>query len=41
VLGTFGTYYRDLRQPTTDEVAAVGALAAAASRALESAGNKR
>jgi GAF domain-containing protein len=40
VLGTFGTYYRDLRQPTTGEVAAVRALAAAASRALESAGNK-
>ena len=40
VLGTFGTYYRDLRQPTTGEVTAVRALAAAASRALESAGNK-
>ena len=35
VLGTFGTYYRDVRQPTTRELAAVRALAAAAARALE------
>ena len=37
VLGTFGTYYRDERQPTEDEVAAVTTLAAVAARALERA----
>jgi len=35
VLGTFGTYYRDTRQPTPSEVAAVRALASTAARALE------
>ena len=35
VLGTFGTYYRDLREPTPREVEAVKALAATAAEALE------
>jgi GAF domain-containing protein len=35
VLGTFGTYYRQVREPTRDEFAAVGDLAAVAARALE------
>ena len=35
VLGTFGTYYRDVRQPSPEEVKAIGALAATAARALE------
>ena len=35
VLGTFGTYYRDVRQPSPQEVEAVKALAAAAARALD------
>ena len=35
VIGTFGTYYRDMRQPTARELAAVGALAGAAARALD------
>ena len=35
VLGTFGTYYRDVRQPSPEEVEAVRALAAAAARALD------
>ena len=35
VLGTFGTYYRDVRQPSTLEVEAVKLLAAAAARALD------
>jgi GAF domain-containing protein len=35
VLGTFGTYYRDVRRPSIDEVAAIRALAAAVARALE------
>ena len=35
VLGTFGTYYRDLREPTPREVEAVKALAATAAQALE------
>jgi len=35
VLGTFGTYYRDLREPTPREVEAVKALAATAAGALE------
>jgi GAF domain-containing protein len=34
VLGTLGTYYRELRQPTEREVAAVGRLAETAARAL-------
>ena len=34
VLGTFGTYYRDLRQPTTREIAAIRTLAATAALAL-------
>ena len=37
VLGTFGTYFRDVREPTTQEMAAVRALAAAAARVLERA----
>jgi GAF domain-containing protein len=35
VLGTFGTYYMDVRQPTEPEMQAVRTLAAAAARALE------
>jgi len=35
VLGTFGTYYRDQRQPTAQEVVAVQALASSAARVLE------
>jgi GAF domain-containing protein len=35
VIGTFGTYYRDVRQPSARELAAVGTLAGAAARALE------
>jgi GAF domain-containing protein len=35
VLGTFGTYFRDVRQPSAQEVEAVRALAAAAARALD------
>jgi GAF domain-containing protein len=35
VLGTFGTYFRDVREPTTREMRAVRALAEAAARALE------
>jgi GAF domain-containing protein len=35
VIGTFGTYYRDVRQPTARELAAVDALAGAAARALD------
>lgn len=34
VLGTFGTYYKDVRQPTPREIAAVQALAAEAARVL-------
>lgn len=34
VLGTFGTYYRECREPSTDELRRVGALASAASRVL-------
>lgn len=37
VLGTFGTYYRDPRQPTEREKAAVSALASTAARVLERA----
>jgi GAF domain-containing protein len=40
VLGTFGTYYRAIRQPTEREVTAVGALAATAARALDRSGAK-
>ncbi len=39
VLGTFGTYFRDLREPTTTEVEAVRRLADAAAQALDSAGS--
>jgi GAF domain-containing protein len=35
VLGTFGTYYRDRREPTPDEVNAIGRLAAVAALAIE------
>jgi GAF domain-containing protein len=35
VLGTFGTYYRDVRQPTTREMEAVRALASSAARVLD------
>jgi hypothetical protein len=38
VLGTFGTYYKDVRQPTIREMAAVRALAATAARVLEHSG---
>ena len=37
VLGTFGTYYKDTREPTPKEFAAVSRLAAAAAHALETA----
>jgi GAF domain-containing protein len=37
VLGTFGTYYRAAREPSTREMAAVEVLAATAARALERA----
>jgi GAF domain-containing protein len=40
VLGTFGTYFRDAREPTTREMAAVRALAAAAAHVLERAHTK-
>jgi hypothetical protein len=35
VLGTFGTYYRSVRQPTPLEVEAIATLAVAAARALD------
>jgi GAF domain-containing protein len=35
VLGTFGTYYRDVREPSADERAAIGRLAAVAARVLD------
>ena len=35
VLGTFGTYFKDLREPTETEVEAVRRLAAAAAQALD------
>jgi GAF domain-containing protein len=35
VLGTFGTYYRDRRKPTSAELSAIGKLARIAARALE------
>lgn len=35
VLGTFGTYYRDRREPTAQEIRAIGRLAALAARAIE------
>ena len=35
VLGTFGTYYRDRREPTAHEIKAIGRLAALAARAIE------
>jgi GAF domain-containing protein len=37
VLGTFGTYYRERREPTPEEYHAVATLASAAAIALESA----
>ena len=37
VLGTFGTYYRDVREPSEQEMAAVRDLARTAARALEAA----
>jgi GAF domain-containing protein len=37
VLGTFGTYYKDVRQPTPEEMAAVRDLAQMAARALDEA----
>jgi GAF domain-containing protein len=37
VLGTFGTYYRDEREPTPREIAAVRMLAATAARAIDAA----
>jgi GAF domain-containing protein len=36
VLGTLGTYFREMRQPTDREIAAVGRLVVAAARALRS-----
>lgn len=35
VLGTFGTYFMDVRRPSPTEMAAVASLAAVAARALE------
>lgn len=35
VLGTFGTYFREHREPTADERTTIGALAALAARAIE------
>jgi GAF domain-containing protein len=35
VLGTFGTYYRDRREPTPREIEAIQRLAAVAARALD------
>jgi GAF domain-containing protein len=35
VLGTFGTYYRDRREPTPREIEAIRRLAAVAARALD------
>lgn len=35
VIGTFGTYYRDVREPTTREISAVSALARTAALALD------
>lgn len=35
VLGTFGTYFREAREPTSVEVRAIGSLAAMAALALE------
>jgi hypothetical protein len=35
VLGTFGTYFRDRREPTPIEIDAITRLAAMAARALE------
>jgi GAF domain-containing protein len=35
VLGTFGTYYRESREPTAHEISAVGRLAAVAADALD------
>ena len=35
ILGTFGTYYRDVRSPSPAEVNAITALAVAAARALD------
>lgn len=35
VIGTFGTYYRDVREPTAREIDAVGTLALTAARALD------
>jgi GAF domain-containing protein len=37
VLGTFGTYYRKLREPSAQELAAVGTLARTAARVLDRA----
>jgi len=35
VLGTFGTYFRDVREPTATEIAAVASLATTAAIAIE------
>lgn len=37
VLGTFGTYFREQREPTPQEIAAVEALAPVAARAISAA----
>jgi GAF domain-containing protein len=34
VLGTLGTYYREHRSPTADEVSGIGALASVAAEAI-------
>jgi GAF domain-containing protein len=38
IVGTFGTYFREHRRPTSQEVHAVGILAAAAARAICASG---
>ena len=35
VLGTFGTYYRERREPSAREIEGIGRLAVVAARALE------
>jgi GAF domain-containing protein len=40
VLGTLGTYYRNVREPTPREIAAVSQLAATAARALHRASSR-
>jgi hypothetical protein len=41
VLGTFGTYFRDVREPSPGEMTAVRALASAAARALDAGASRQ